>query len=133
VCHFSGSKFVPNSNLPPVLLRDIDVRTNSYPLGNLIEHCMELMDIDYSNSEMGNKILCQRLGIEEIHDREQQKLALRATVKQMYIEGRSLALNGLRNGLNLGGEYLMPGQSNVSRISDRYMSSSNTLLLNQEL
>jgi hypothetical protein len=105
---------VSNSNFRLVLLRGLDVDRNTYPLGDLINHCMELLDIDYSNSEMGE--LYRRLGIEQNHDVQQQRQELRRTVKDMFVEGRSLALQGLRNGLDLGGEYSMTRRSAFSGI-----------------
>jgi hypothetical protein len=88
-----------------VLLRELDVGSNEYQLGDLIHHTIEVFDIDYKNMDEGSTILYRYLGIEGLGDQEQSPEAqLREQVKELYVEGRSLALKGFRSGLSLGGK-----------------------------
>jgi hypothetical protein len=99
----SGSK-IDSHRMYLVLLRDIKIGSNEYPLGDLISHCIEVFDIDFEDEDEGSRILHARLGIEALDDQERKQAQLRKQVELFYVEGRSLALRGLRSGLSLGGK-----------------------------
>lgn len=85
-----------------MLLRDLQVGSEEYLSGDLIEHSMDLLDVDWSNKKAGEELVLKRLGLSGL-DEEEQKAQLREHVDFLFVQRRSIALKGLRNGLNLGG------------------------------
>ena len=68
---------------------------------------MELLNIDYSDMQQGSILLHKQLGIDEMDDQKQREQSLRNRVHELFIAGRSDALDDLRIGLGLGGKLVV--------------------------
>lgn len=92
-----------------VLLRGLDVDSNLYVLGDLIDHSMELIaGIDFSkNMENILEAASFKLGITAA-DEQEQRVQIREQLKSLYVDERStFAIQGIRSGLSLGGKLSM--------------------------
>lgn len=84
------------------LLRGIDVESDSYASAALIDHTVDLLDIDSTGKSKSTfSLLRKRLGIQDEYDLAR----VRSTVKELYLDERSIAIDALRVGLQLGRKF----------------------------
>lgn len=80
-------------------MRGLGIEGVDYVSGALVDHSVDLFDIDYEDKEAAFRTLQLYLGMEE-DEHDLQKMRLQ--VRNLFFDDRSIAVMGLRNGLSLG-------------------------------
>jgi len=85
------------------LLRGIDPTDERYDLHELVDHVSRLVNLKHKEGDCQDAIRRYFEGVE--CEGELDHNTFRSSIKEMFVDGRSMALDALKEGLSLGGEY----------------------------